>query len=203
MNFKKNVLIGLIFSIFYCSIFHIPDPKFYEDTIFNREAMIKFDPEKMPIPDVTTEEELLEMYNNKITARFTYFNPYPKKIFGKDLIVKRSYWFKTLKHKSISSDNTSGYKGVDYLNMIVFIDERGLVAEYLINHKVKRSSSDDKWVPGPYMRRDPNTKLKETYIDVEVDHDCYWLQRRDRLYKDRSYRDSEYSCPYWEGVTAW
>ncbi|EKO78371.1 MULTISPECIES: hypothetical protein [unclassified Leptospira] len=188
----------IILLITSCDLFKKVDPDFRDD-IIDGPTDFPFDPNKLPVIGVTTEEDLKKMYPPP-SGRWTYKKPIPKEIMGKKFNMDRIIFYENLQKEKISGPGKSGYFGKDYLHFDVFI-EKGVVAQYLVSHIVRKDWKED-WVPGPYDQPIPELKNKESWPGARADSDCYWLQRRDRRQHFQS--DGVFdNCPYWEAVPAW
>ncbi|MDI7166529.1 hypothetical protein [Leptospira santarosai] len=182
-----------------CDLFKKVDPDF-KDYVADGPEDFPFDPNKLPVIGVTTEEDLKKMYPKPYRI-WTYKKPIPKKIMGKKFNMDRIYYYVNLQTEKISGPGKSGYFGKDYLYFYIFI-EKGVVAQYLVEHSVKKDGNWKDWVPGPYDQSIKGLKINESWPDQHQDADCYWLQRRDRLqyFQSDGHRKP---CPYWEAVPAW
>ncbi|QOI53327.1 hypothetical protein [Leptospira interrogans] len=183
-----------------CDLFKKVDPDF-KDYVVDGPEDFPFDPNKLPVIGVTTEEDLKKMYPKPYRI-WTYKRPIPKEILGKKFNMDRIYYYVNLQTEKISGPGKSGYFGKDYLHFYLFI-EKGVVAQYLVSHHVRKNWKED-WALGPYDRSvwGLNKKNNETWPGQDEDADCYWLQRRDRLqyFQSDGHRKP---CPYWEAVPAW
>ncbi|EMO12081.1 hypothetical protein LEP1GSC165_0076 [Leptospira santarosai str. CBC523] len=189
----------IILLVMSCDVFKKEDPDFKDDVINEGPTDFPFDPNKLPVIGVTTEEDLKKMYPPPST-RWTYKKPIHKEILGKKFQMDRIIFYENLQKEKISGPGKSGYYGKDYLHFDVFI-EKGVVAQYLVSHIVRKDWKED-WVPGPYDQPIPELKNKESWPGARADSDCYWLQRRDRRQHFQS--DGVFdNCPYWEAVPAW
>ncbi|EKR92158.1 hypothetical protein [Leptospira santarosai] len=183
-----------------CDLFKKVDPDFKDDVRYG-PTDFPFDPNKLPVIGVTTEEDLKKMYPPPY-ARWTYKKPIPKEILGKKFNMDRVLFYENIQKEKISGPGKSGYFGKDYLYFYLFI-EKGIVAQYFVTHIVRKDWKED-WAPGPYDRPISGLKGNETWPGQHQDAGCYWLQRRDRRQHFHSDSDSIFDpCPYWEAVPAW
>jgi hypothetical protein len=192
----------LVLNFTDCGILGITDPNFKDDIDYDRDAEIEFNPNIVPIVGVTTEEELLKMYDNQVMTKYSYINEYHKNLFEKDIKVKKKYVFDRRVREEVIGESYVESILVESLFLIVFVDEKDIVVEYLIKHKIRRPEQEE-WGIGPYVRFDYRAKQDEFYYGHEIDEACYWLQRRDRNYKYPLIKIRTLKCPYWEGVPAW
>ncbi|AVV78341.1 hypothetical protein [Leptospira santarosai] len=179
-----------------CDLFKKVDPDFRDD-IIDGPTDFPFDPNKLPVIGVTTEEDLKKMYPPP-SGRWTYKKPIPKEIMGKKFNMDRIIFYENLQKEKISGPGKSGYFGKDYLHFDVFI-EKGVVAQYLVKHLVMVNGD---WRRGPFNQVPSSFKDNESWPGSWLDGSCYWLQRRDRRQHFQS--DGVFdNCPYWEAVPAW
>ncbi len=192
----------LVLNFTDCGILGITDPNFKDDIDYDRDAEIEFNPNIVPIVGVTTEEELLKIYDNQVMTKYSYINEYHKNLFEKDIKVKKIYVFDRRVREEVIGEGYVESILVESLFLIVFVDDKGVIAEYLIDNTIRKPGEKD-WREGSFARRDPRTSKDESYFGANIDEACYWLQRRDRNYKYPLIKIRTLKCPYWEGVPAW
>ncbi|WP_016754035.1 hypothetical protein, partial [Leptospira santarosai] len=170
---KYLVFVLIILLITSCDLFKKVDPDFKEYVVDGPEDF-PFDPNKLPVLGVTTEEDFKRMYPKPYRI-WTYKKPIPKEILGKKFNMDQIIYYANYQKEKISGPGVSGYVGKDYLNFYIFI-EKGVVAQYLVEHHVKVNND---WALGPYDRSVSGLDGNESWPGQHVDADCYWLQRRD------------------------
>ncbi|UOG32630.1 hypothetical protein [Leptospira noguchii] len=195
-KYLEFVLIILLITS--CDLFKKVDPDF-KDYVVDGPTDFPFDPNKLPVIGVTTEEDLKKMYPKPYRI-WTYKKPIPKEIMGKKFNMDRIYYYVNLQTEKISGPGKSGYFGKDYLYFYLFI-EKGVVAQYIIKHIVKKDGNWKDWVPGPYHQSIPGLSENQLWPGQDEDGNCYWLQRRDRFQHVHS--GHRKPCPYWEAAPAW
>ncbi|PNV74136.1 hypothetical protein BES34_014860 [Leptospira inadai serovar Lyme] len=195
ITFVFIVSILVLTAIPACGIFDKVDPDFKDD-IMNGPENFQFDPNNVPILGVTTEEDLKKMYPPP-SRKWTYKKPIPKEIMGARFNMDRVISYYHFQKDQISGPGKSGYVGKDYLYFNIFL-EKGIVKQYLVKHDIKIKG---KWVPSKDSKSPQNLSNNDLWPDQLIDGQCYWLQRKDRLYYLNS--DSFMECPYWKAVPAW
>lgn len=191
-----SILLFIIFFLANTSACSKTDPDFKHD-IINGPEHFQFDPHKVPIPGVTTEEELLKMYPNP-SRKWTFKKPIPKEILGRKFNMDKIIFYFNFKSEKYSRPGASGYRGKDYIYFYIFI-EKGVVQQHLIRHVIMQN---DKWVEAEHTRLPEKRKKNENWEDQNIDGECYWAQRRDRA-KFLAGSRKVNPCPYWETVPAW
>lgn len=170
-----------------------PEPVVYTETDEHKYKHNKFlfDGTKLPIPGITTESNLLEMFPEGPSRIETFKRKIKKKIFGKSFPIGKIYEYLNTVYELEEEGNRKSYLRKEKIVLVVFLDD-GIVQDYIIDHLVRSDNGEQ--VIGKFHHMQSGHWENDIWPGSREDAECYWLQRSDR---ENYVRSDEFKCDRW------
>lgn len=189
MRIRVVYFVLSVMLILFCK----PEPVVYTEADENeyKHDKFHFDGTKIPVPGITTESNLLEMFPEGPSRIKTFKRKINKKLFGKSFPIGKIYQYLNTYYDLEEDGNMKSYSRNELLSLVVFLDN-GIVQDYVIDHWVRSSNGEQ--VIGRFHRMPLEIRDNEIWPGSQKDAACYWLQRADR---DKYINSDELSCDIW------
>lgn len=189
MRLKIILLVSSFIMILFCK----PEPVIFTEADEHKYKHNKFhfDGTKFPIPGVTTESNLMEMFPEGPSTMLTFKKKINKKLFGRSFPIGKIYEYLNTVYELEEEGNRKSYIRKEKLVLVVFLDD-GVVQDYIIDHLVRSENGEQEI--GKFHHMPPGNWENDIWPGSREDAQCYWLQRPDR---DNYVSSDELKCDRW------